>query len=131
MTTQVSETMAVRILLVDDDSLDRRLLKQTLAAYPDMDLVGEASSGDEAISAVDRLHPDIVLMDIRMPTMDGITATREIKATYPNVKVIGLSDYAEGYSAMEKAGAVGVYPKSRATEKLYSAIKKSQLDLAI
>ena len=81
--------MAVRILLVDDDSLDRRLLKQTIAAYPDMDLVGEATSGDEAISAVDRLHRDIVLMDIRMPTMDGISATREIKATYPNVKVIG------------------------------------------
>ena len=66
-------------------------------------------------------------MDVRMPTMDGITATREIKARYPHVKVIGLSDYAEGYSAMEKAGAIGVYPKSRATEKLYSAIKKSQL----
>ena len=123
--------MAVRILLVDDDSLDRRLLTQILAAYPDMDLVGEASSGGEAISAVDRLHPDIVVMDIRMPTMDGITATREIKATYPHVKVIGLSDYAEGYSAMEKAGAVGVYPKSCATTNLYSTIKKLQLDLAI
>ena len=120
--------MAVRILLVDDESLDRRLLTQVLAAYPDMDLVGEASSGDEAISAVDRLHPDIVLMDIRMPTMDGITTTEKIKATYPHVKVIGLSDYAQGYTAaMEKAGAVGIYPKSRATEKLYSAIKKSQL----
>src|SRR5688572_28888055 len=125
--------MAVRILLVDDESLDRRLLTQILAAYPEMDLVGEASSGDEAISAVNRLHPDIVLMDIRMPTMDGITATREIKATYPRVKVIGLSDYALGYNAdaMEKAGAVGVYPKSRATEKLYSAIKNSQLNQAI
>ena len=123
--------MAVRILLVDDESLDRRLLKQTLAAYPDMDLVGEASSGDEAISAVARLHPDIVLMDIRMPTMDGIAATRVIKTTYPHVKVIGLSDYAEGYSAMEKAGAVGVHPKSRATENLYSTIKKLQFDPAI
>jgi two-component system, NarL family, response regulator LiaR len=125
--------MAVRILLVDDESLDRRLLKQILATYPDMDLVGEASSGDEAISAVARLHPDIVLMDIRMPTMDGITATREIKSTYPHVKVIGLSDYAQGCDAdaMEKAGAVGVYPKSRAPENLYSTIKKSQVDPAI
>jgi DNA-binding NarL/FixJ family response regulator len=96
-----------------------------------MDLVGEAASGDEAILAVDRLHPDIVLMDIRMPTVDGISATREIKATYPNVKVIGLSDYTEGCSAMEKAGALGVCPKSRATEKLHAAIKKSQLDPAI
>src|SRR5688572_4795245 len=122
--------MALRILLVDDESLDRRLLTQILDAYPDMELVGEASSGDEAILAVDRLHPDIVVMDIRMPRMDGITATREIKATYPHVKVIGLSDYAQGYNAdaMEKAGAIGVYPKSRATENLYSAIKKTQLD---
>ena len=124
--------MAVRILLVDDETLDRRILKQILAAYPDMDLVGEAASGDEAISAVDRLHPDIVLMDIRMPTMDGITATRVIKTTYPQVKVIGLSDYAQGYAdAMEKAGALGVHPKSRATENLYSTIKKLQSNPAI
>jgi DNA-binding NarL/FixJ family response regulator len=117
---------ATRVLLVDDESLVRKVLKQVLASYPDMELVGEAATGDEAVASVERLQPDIVVMDIRMPRMDGIAAAREIKAKYPQVKVIGLSEYAYGYyvDAMEKAGAVGVYQKSSALEELYGAIKK-------
>jgi DNA-binding NarL/FixJ family response regulator len=115
-----------RVLLVDDESLVRRILKQILAAYPDMELVGEAATGYEAISAVDRLQPDIVVMDIRMPGLDGIAAAREIRFKNPHVKIIGLSEYAYGYNtdAMEKAGAEGVYRKSSAFEELYPAIKK-------
>ena len=119
--------MAVtRVLLVDDESLVRRILQQILASYPDMELVGEAATGYEAIAAVERLQPDIVVMDIRMPGLDGIAAAREIRAKYPHVKVIGLSEYAYGYNtdAMEKAGAAGVYHKSSALEELYPAIKK-------
>jgi DNA-binding NarL/FixJ family response regulator len=91
-----------------------------------MELVGEAATGDEAISRVEQLHPDIVVMDIRMPRMDGIAAAREIKAKFPHVQIIGLSEYAYGYhaDAMQKAGAVGVYQKSNALEELYGAIKK-------
>ena len=90
-----------------------------------MELVGEATTGYEAISAVERLQPDIVVMDIRMPGLDGIAAAREIRFKYPDVKIIGLSEYAYGYNtdAMEKAGAVGVYQKSMALEQLYPAIK--------
>jgi DNA-binding NarL/FixJ family response regulator len=115
-----------RVLLVDDESLVRRILKQILAAHSDMELVGEAATGYEAISAVDGLQPDVVVMDIRMPGLDGIAAAREIRVKYPHVKIIGLSEYATGYNtdAMEKAGAVGVFQKSSAFEELYSAIKK-------
>ena len=117
---------ATRVLLVDDESLVRRILRQILADYPDMVLVGEAANGEEAIAAVDRLQPDIVVMDIRMPALDGIAAAREIRSKYPRVKIIGLSEYAYGYNvdAMERAGALGVYQKSNAFEELYSAIKK-------
>ena len=91
-----------------------------------MELVGEAANGEEAIAAVERLQPEIVVMDIRMPALDGIAAAREIKLRYPDVKIIGLSEYADGYNAdaMEKAGALGVYQKSNALEELYPAIKK-------
>ena len=117
---------ATRVVLVDDESLVRRILKQILAGYPDMELVGEATNGEEAIAAVDRLQPDIVVMDIRMPALDGIAAAREIRLRYPHVKIIGLSEYAYGYNAdaMERAGALGVYLKSNAFEELYPAIKK-------
>lgn len=117
---------ATRVLLVDDESLVRRILKQILTSYPDMELVGEAATGYEAVAAVERLQPEIVVMDIRMPGLDGIAAAREIRVKYPQVKIIGLSEYAYGYNtdAMEKAGAVGVYQKSNAFEELYPAIKK-------
>jgi DNA-binding NarL/FixJ family response regulator len=114
-----------RVLLVDDESLVRRILRQILAGYQDMELVGEAANGEEAIAAVARLQPDIVVMDIRMPALDGIAAAREIRAKHPHVKIIGLSEYGNDYNtdAMERAGAVGVYRKSMALEELYSAIK--------
>ena len=114
-----------RVLLVDDESLVRRILKGILAAYQDVELVGEAATGYEAIDAVKRLQPDIVVMDIRMPGLDGIAAAREIRIKYPHMKIIGLSEYAHSYNtdAMEQAGAVGVYLKSMALEELYIAIK--------
>ena len=114
-----------RVIVVDDESLVRRILIQILASYRDLELVGEAASGEEAIAAVARLQPDVVVMDIRMPTLDGIAAAREIHAKAPQVKIIGLSEHATGYNtdAMEQAGAVGVYLKSMALEDLYPAIK--------
>ena len=87
----------IRVLLVDDESLVRRILKQILAGYQDMELVGEAANGEEAISAVARLQPDIVVMDIRMPALDGIAAAREIRLKYPHVKIIGLSEYGNDF----------------------------------
>ena len=119
----------IRVLVVDDECLVRRILKQILASYQDLELVGEAASGQEAIAAVATLQPDVVVMDIRMPTVDGIAAAREIHANAPHVKIIGLSEHATGYNtdAMEQAGAVGVYLKSMALEELYPAIKAVSL----
>src|ERR671911_633092 len=116
---------ATRVLIVDDESLVRRILKQILSAYQDLELVGEAANGQEAISAVERLQPDVVVMDIRMPGYDGIAAVRAIREKYPRAKIIGLSEYAQSYNidAMERAGALGVYLKSMALEELYPAIK--------
>lgn len=116
---------ATRVLLVDDESLVRRILKQILSVYQDLELVGEAANGEEAISAVERLQPDVVVMDIRMPGYDGIAAVRAIREKYPRAKIIGLSEYAQSYNidAMERAGALGVYLKSMALEELYPAIK--------
>ena len=115
----------IRVLLVDDECLVRQVLTRMLAAYPNMEVVGEAANGEEAISAVERLQPDVVVMDIRMPASDGIAAARVIKEKYPHVKIIGLSEHASGYNTdvMEQAGAVGVYLKSMALEDLYPAIK--------
>ena len=81
---------ATRVLLVDDESLVRQILKQVLAGYPEVELVGEAENGEEAITAVERLQPDIVVMDIHMPALDA--AARKIRLNYPHVKIISLSD---------------------------------------
>jgi DNA-binding NarL/FixJ family response regulator len=119
-------TAAIRVMIVDDDSLVRQLLTQILTAYPDIEVVGQAATGDEAISSVERFQPNIVIMDIRMPRMDGVAATREITLRYPHVKVIGLTEYAQGYNAeaLQRAGALAGYHKSKAPEELYQAIKQ-------
>src|SRR5687767_13967896 len=116
-----------RVLLVDDEALVRQVLKHILAKFSDIEIVGEASTGDEAITSVEKLQPEVVVMDIRMPRMDGVAAAREIRHKYPHVKVIGLSEYAHGYHAhaMERAGAIGIYLKSAASEELYAAIMKA------
>jgi len=116
----------IRVLIVDDESLVRLILKKILLPYPDIELVGEAATGPQAIVAVEQVQPDVVIMDIRMPIMDGVTASREIKIRHPHVKIIGLSEYAEGYHvhAMELAGASGTFKKSMATEELYMIIKR-------
>ena len=117
---------STRVLQVDDESLVRRVLRQILAQFPDIELVGEAATGDEAVRAVETLQPNVVVMDILMPRMDGVTASREIKARHPHVKIIGLSEYAEGYHAhaMDLAGAAGTFRKSTAPEELYEIIKR-------
>ena len=116
---------ATRVLIVDNESLVRRILKQILSAYQDLEIVGEAADGQEAIAAVETLQPNVVVMDIAMPGLDGIAAVRAIKEKHPSTKVIGLSEYAQSYNidAMERAGALGVYLKSMALEDLYPAIK--------
>jgi DNA-binding NarL/FixJ family response regulator len=120
-------TAAIRVLLVDDNPLVRQVLTQMLLAHPEIEVVGQASTGEEALSCVETLQPQVVVMDIRMPRMDGVTATREIGLRYPDVKVIGLTEHADDYhaDALKRAGALAVYHKSKATEELYRAIKRT------
>lgn len=117
----------IRVLLVDDHAMVRQGLRSVLESYADVEIVGEASSGDEAVACVERLHPAIVVMDINMPTMNGIEATTEIKSHDPGVIVIGLSVQAGGANevAMMSAGAAMLLTKEAAVDELYRAIRNT------
>jgi len=83
----------IKILLVDDQSLFREGLRTLLSVQPEFDVVGEASNGEEALRLVAQLRPNIVLMDLRMPVMDGVTATRRLRELFPECKVIVLTTF--------------------------------------
>jgi len=119
--------MQIRILLVDDHLMLRQGLRVLLESFPDLDVVGEAGDGEEAIQSLDSLQPAVVVMDINMPKLDGIAATRLLKQQHPHIAVVGLSLYAHTYQAdaMLRAGAVEVVTKERAVEELYRSIKKA------
>jgi DNA-binding NarL/FixJ family response regulator len=116
---------SIRVLLVDDHVMVRQGLRAVLDAYADIELVGEADNGEEAIQLVDRLRPSVVVMDINMPKMDGIEATAHIMRRYPETVVIGLSVNAAGENqeAMRRAGAVRLMTKEAAVEQLYDEIR--------
>ena len=103
----------IRVLLVDDHPTVRQTLRSTLESHPKIEVVGEASDGEEAIARVEHLQPAVVVMDIYMGRMDGITATRLIKAQHPQVAVIGLTIEQKDFQlfAMHKAGAIEVIGK--------------------
>jgi DNA-binding NarL/FixJ family response regulator len=115
---------AIRILLVDDHAIFRENLRGFLASYPDLEVVGEAENGEEAIRCVEMLAPSIVLMDINMPRLGGIEATARIKQTHPHVVVLGLSMNADEdhRDAMTAAGAIGLISKADVVERLYDEI---------
>jgi PAS domain S-box-containing protein len=115
----------IRVLLVDDHAMVRQGLRSVLDAYPDVEVVGEASNGEEAVQMVERLRPSLVVMDINMPKMNGVEATAMIKARYPDTIVIGLSVQTgeEAQRAIIKAGAVVLLTKEAAVDELYRTIR--------
>ena len=117
----------VRVLLVDDHAMVRQGLRTLLESYDDVAIVGEASDGEEAVSATERWRPAVVVMDINMPKMNGIEATAEIKARWPDIIIIGLSVNSGGDNsrAMEKVGATLLLTKDAAVVQLYEAIRKA------
>jgi NarL family two-component system response regulator LiaR len=116
---------AIRVLLVDDHAVVRSGLGAFLLVFDDLELVGEASSGEEAVRLCDRLRPDVVLMDLVMPGMDGATTTRAIRARCPQVQVVALTSFKEQelvQGALE-AGAIGYLLKNVSADELADAIR--------
>ena len=116
---------ALTVLLVDDHAMMRQGLRSVLEAHADIQIVGEASDGHEAVEMADALQPAVVIMDINMPRLNGIEATARIKAQYPDIRVIGLSVNAgpNNKEAMLKAGADMLLTKEAAVEELYRGIQ--------
>jgi len=115
----------IRIMLVDDHDMVRRGLAVFLQAFPDMELVGEAADGSEAVAMCGEVQPDVVLMDVMMPQMDGIEATRRIRAQYPNIQVLMLSSSKEEepIKSAIQAGAIGYVLKNISVEDMAAALR--------
>jgi DNA-binding NarL/FixJ family response regulator len=115
----------IRLLLADDHVLLRAGLCQLLATIPDFEVVAEATDGDEAVELAVALRPDVVLMDISMPRVDGIEATRRITAAAPGVRIVGLTSFSdrERIVAMVDAGAKGYLLKDAHPEELVRGIR--------
>lgn len=114
-----------RVLLVDDQTLIRQGIRVLLMTEPGMEVVGEAANGKEALSMIEQLRPEVVLMDVRMPEMDGVTATRQITATHPEIGVIILTTFDdEGYIFEGlRAGARGYLLKDISSEEMAEAVR--------
>lgn len=118
----------IRVLLVDDHAVVRRGLSAFLMTYDELEVVGEAASGMEGVELAAQLLPDVVLMDLVMPEMDGIEATRRIRAISPSTRVIVLTSYSEDERIFPaiKAGALSYLLKDVGPEELMRAIKAAQ-----
>jgi DNA-binding NarL/FixJ family response regulator len=116
---------SIRVLLVDDHTVLREGLRSIVSAHNHLEVVGEASDGVEAVELVQRVDPDVVVMDINMPNMDGIEATRRIKADRPDIVIIGLSvlQSEETGKKMKAAGATAYLTKESAADALCQAIE--------
>ncbi len=115
----------IKILLVDDHAIMRDGIRALLSLYDDIEIVGEASEGKEAVEKTGELMPDVVVMDIAMPGMDGLEATRRIKKNNPKVKILVLTqhDNREYILSAIKAGTAGYVPKKALGSELVSAIR--------
>ncbi|MFA6310365.1 MAG: response regulator transcription factor [Sterolibacterium sp.] len=117
--------MKLRVLLADDHALLREALHMVLATAPDIEVVGEACNGNDVVRMVGESSADVVCMDLAMPGLSGVEATRRVLAEYPKVKVIGLSAHRDQrrVAAMIEAGAHGYVVKSNAGTELLQAIR--------
>ena len=127
--------MATRVLIADDHSVVRQGLRMFLALDPELEIVGEAANGAEAVHRARALQPDVVLMDLLMPGVDGITATGEIRRLLPDTEVLALTSVLEDASVVGavQAGAIGYLLKDTQADELCRAIKaaaKGQVQLA-
>ena len=119
--------MVIRVLIVDDHSIVREGLSMLLARDPDLEVVGEAADGAEAIRQARHLRPDVVVMDLLMPVLDGFAATRAIRDELPETEVLALTSVLENASVVEaiRAGAIGYLLKDAHVAELRTAIKSA------
>lgn len=119
----------IRVMLVDDHAVVRSGLSAFLLAYDDLELVGEAANGEEAIRKCENLCPDVILMDLVMPVMDGATATREIRKRCPSIQVIALTSFKEQelVQGAIQAGAIGYLLKNVSADELAEAIRAANV----
>lgn len=117
--------MIIKVLLVDDHAVVRQGLKMFLSLEDGLDIVGEAENGLEALSQIEKLQPDVVLMDLMMPVMDGIEAIEQAKERFPDVEIVALTSVLEDRSVVKavKAGAIGYLLKDTEASELCRAIK--------
>jgi NarL family two-component system response regulator LiaR len=124
----MSDETKIRVMIVDDHAVVRSGLGAFLSVVPDLELVGEAESGDLAVVRCGHLRPDVILMDLMMPGTDGVTATRLIREQFPQTHVIALTSFQEDdlvQSAM-KAGAIGYLMKNVSAHELATAIRAAR-----
>lgn len=116
----------IKLLVVDDQNIVRKGIRALLEQVDDIDVVGEASNGEEAVAQAKRLHPDVILMDLMMPKMDGITAIQEIQAGQLHARIIALTSFVTEDKVFPaiKAGAMGYLLKDSEPEDLINAIRK-------
>ncbi len=121
----MNTTKLIRVMIVDDHPMVRRGLASFLKIKPDLKLVGEASSGHEAINVCAQTHPDVVLMDLIMPDMDGTSVTSALLEQWPDLKIIALTSFHEKELVQEalKAGAISYLLKNVSVEELAAAIR--------
>jgi NarL family two-component system response regulator LiaR len=121
----MNTSQVIRVMLVDDHKVVRSGLATFLKAYDDLELVGEAKNGLEAIRLCHQKKPDVILMDLMMPEMDGIAATREILADYPDIKIIAMTSFEdeELVHGVLAAGAIGYLLKNVTSDELAKAIR--------
>ena len=119
--------MKIKILIVDDHQMFRDGLKALLALQNDVEVVGEAQNGQEAVVLSRDLCPDIILMDVNMPVMDGVEATRRIIAETPDMKILALSMYSDNsfVKGIMRAGALGYIMKGGDFEEISGAIRRA------
>lgn len=121
----MSETSPIRVMLVDDHDVVRKGLAVFLKVKRDLELVGEAGDGEEAVRMCEQVRPDVVLMDLKMPRMDGVSATQVIKERWPQVQVIALTSFQENELVQEvlQAGAISYLLKNVSAGDLAEAIR--------
>jgi NarL family two-component system response regulator LiaR len=117
--------VTIRLLITDDHKVVRQGMRMVLELDPDLEVVGEASNGEEALRMARRLEPDVVLMDLLMPVMDGIEATRKIRRELPEVEVVALTSVLEDASVAGaiRAGAIGYLLKNTDADELRRALR--------